>query len=84
SQAVAQRLFPGRSALGQSVYIFGSAPTTVIGVVETLTHPQMHLGRGGTAGESGSYAMVLPLRDGGRYVLRTEPGRRDAQIKAAT
>ncbi|MCY4756061.1 ABC transporter permease [Pelomonas aquatica] len=86
SKAMAERLFPGRSALGQSIYVFGNAPTTVVGVVETLTHPQMHLARGGSGSENGngSFAMLFPLRDGGSYVLRTEAGRRDAQIKAAT
>jgi putative ABC transport system permease protein len=86
SKAMADRLFPGRSALGQSIYVFGNAPTTVIGVVETLTHTQMHLARGGNGSENGngSFAMLFPLRDGGSYVLRTEAGRRDAQIKAAT
>ncbi|MFT7722854.1 MAG: ABC transporter permease [Roseateles sp.] len=77
NQVLADRLFPGQAAVGKTVYIFGSAPTTVIGVVRTLTNTQMHRARGDGA------AMVLPLRGGGFYVIRAERGRLDAQIKAA-
>ncbi|NCT82497.1 MAG: FtsX-like permease family protein [Comamonadaceae bacterium] len=81
NKAMADKLFPGRSAVGQAVYIFGSSPSTIIGVVQTLTHTQLHRARGG---DNDGAAMILPLRGGGSYVIRTDPGRLDAQIKAAT
>ncbi|MFN3304381.1 MAG: ABC transporter permease [Roseateles sp.] len=81
NKVLADKLFPGRSALGQSVYIFGSSPSTVIGVVQTLTHPQLHRARGDM---DGGAAMIIPLRGSGSYVLRVDADRRDAQIKAAT
>lgn len=81
NKVMADKFFPGRSALGQRVYIFGSSPSTVIGVVDTLTHTQLMRARGGDGGGS---AIILPLRGGGAYVLRAEPGRLDAVIKAAT
>ncbi|MFG6442016.1 ABC transporter permease [Roseateles sp. LKC17W] len=80
NQIMADKLFPGRSAVGRSVYVFG-APTTIVGVVQTLTHTQLHRARGG---DNDGAAMIFPLLGGGSYVLRTEPGQRDAVIKAAT
>ena len=77
---MAEKLFPGRSAVGQTVYVFGRSPSTIIGVVETLTHTQMQRARG----DGGGSAMILPLRGGGSYVLRAEAGELDKQIKAAT
>ena len=79
NKALADKLFPGLSALGRAIYVFGASPSTVIGVVETLTHPYLHRARDG-----GGYAMLFPLRGGGSYVVRTDPARLDAQIKAAT
>lgn len=79
NKALADRLFPGRSALGQTVYGFGASPSTVIGVVETLTHPALH-----RAGYGGGYAMLAPLRGlPGTYVVRADAARLDTQIKAA-
>lgn len=79
NKVLADKLFPGRSPLGQSIYVFGSSPSTVIGVVETLTHPQLHRAR-----SEGGAAMIFPLRAGGSCVLRVDPDRRDALIKTAT
>jgi putative ABC transport system permease protein len=80
NQVLAQKLFPGRSAVGQTIYVFGSSPSTIIGVVQTLTHPQLHRATRTSDGP----AMIFPLRGNGNYVLRVDPAQRDAQIKAAT
>lgn len=80
NKVLADRLFPGQPAVGKQVYIFGRAPSTIIGVVETLTHTQLHRARSDGRGA----AMILPLRGGGSYVIRAEPGKLDAQIKAVT
>jgi putative ABC transport system permease protein len=81
NKVMADKLFPGRSAVGQRVYVFGRSPSTVIGVVETLTHTQLHRVRGG---DGSGTAMILPLRGGGSYVLRAAPDQLDRVIKAAT
>ncbi|MFG6412837.1 ABC transporter permease [Roseateles sp. DC23W] len=81
NKVMAERLFPGQSALGKRVYIFGNSPSTIIGIVDTLTHTQLHRARGGN---NGGNAMILPLRGGGSYVIRAEAGQLDAQIKAVT
>ncbi|PTT77544.1 ABC transporter permease, partial [Pelomonas sp. HMWF004] len=80
NKVVADRLFPGQSAVGKTVYVFGTAPSTIIGVVQTLTHTQLHHARG----NGGGAAMILPLRSNGAYVIRAEAGRLDAQIKAVS
>lgn len=81
NKVMADKFFPGRSAVGQRVYVFGRSPSTIIGVVETLTHTQLHRARGG---DGSGAAMILPLRGGGSYILRAEPGQLDRVIKAAT
>lgn len=81
NKAMADRLFPKASALGKSIYVFGSSPSLVIGVVETLTHPYLHRARGG---DEGGYAMIFPLRASGNYIVRTDPAQLERQIKAAT
>ncbi|HEY8877195.1 MAG TPA: FtsX-like permease family protein [Roseateles sp.] len=79
NKAMADKLFPGASALGKSIYVFGTSPSVVIGVVETLTHPYLQRAR-----SDGGYSMLFPLRASGSYVLRTEPSQVERQIKAAT
>lgn len=81
NRALAERLFPNMEAVGQSVYVFGSTPTRVVGVVERLVSPQP----GGTA-NSHLYSMVFPVRPhfrGGSYLLRAEPSQREAVLSAA-
>lgn len=80
NKLMAERLFPGQSALGKQVYVFGSSPSTIVGIVDTLTHTQLHRARG----NGGGNAMILPLRGGGAYIIRAEAGQLDAQIKAVT
>jgi len=85
SKATADKLFPGRSALGQSIYVFGDAPSVVIGVVEKLSHPFVSRGRGDGGANSDEYtSIIFPLRGAGFYVIRTDPAQLAAQIKAAT
>lgn len=81
NQALARKLFPGRSALGQRFYGLGTgdAPTTIIGVVETLTHPYLHKAR-----QKEGAAVIVPVRSGGSFLVRTDPAQMDAVLKAAT
>jgi putative ABC transport system permease protein len=79
NKTLADKFFPGSSALGRTIYVFGSSPATVVGIVETLTHPYLH-----RAQSEGGYAMMLPVRGGGVYLVRTDPAQREALIKVAT
>lgn len=79
SRALAARLFPGRSAVGQDIYVWGDAPSRVVGVVDRLIAP----GRGRMF-EDSFHTMIFPLWvSNGGYVLRTDPARRDEVLKAA-
>ena len=82
TREVAQKLFPGQSAVGKLVYSWNSndVPHRVVGVVDRLIRPNDN---GGPA-EAG-YSVLLPLRDltQGTFVLRTDPARRAEVQKAA-
>lgn len=81
SRATAERLFPHQDALGKTIYMYNDAPTRVVGVVERFVRP--HPDKGGIEDE---YSAILPIRpnyNGGRYVLRVDPGRRDEVLRAA-
>jgi len=81
NRAMAERVFPGRSAIGQQVYAYGDKPSVVVGVVERLTHPYP-----GRARNSEGLSMLFPIRPtfrGGSYLLRVDPGQREAIVKAA-
>ncbi|WP_396268654.1 ABC transporter permease [Ideonella sp.] len=82
NRAAAQKLFPGQSALGKLVYVFGEKPQTVVGVVEKLQPPHP---------KGGSFliedaAMLLPVRPSfgtGNYLLRVDPARRAELLNQA-
>lgn len=83
SRSLAQRLFPGRSALGQAIYVQGEHPARVIGLVANLK-------RGYASGPAHEqdYALILPLsapysRIYGSYLLRVDPQRRREVLDAA-
>ncbi len=84
TRVVAEKLFPGESAIGKPIYVGGpdSGATPVVGVVEHLVRPS---DQGGPAEHE--YSMILPVRVpynlGGNYVLRTDPERRAEVLKAA-
>ncbi|KGM51183.1 ABC transporter permease [Lysobacter concretionis Ko07 = DSM 16239] len=81
TRAMAEKLFPGESAIGKSIYASGKEPKRVVGVIETLIRP-------GNASPATLYdSMIMPIRVpysiGSNYVLRTDPDRRDEVLKAA-
>jgi putative ABC transport system permease protein len=67
TQAMAQRLWPGQSALGKSVYLDKNIALQVVGILARLT-------RSGALFKGADYSMVLPvsvnLSEGGLYVIR--------------
>jgi len=80
NRAAAEKLFPGKPALGENIHVYGDSPSTIVGVVEKLPHPypsKAHFDTG--------YSVLFPLRPnyrGGSYLLRVEPSQRDAVLKA--
>ena len=78
---LAQRLFPGKDAVGQVIYLFNDYPTRVVGVVDRLIRPQPR-----DADATDLRSVLLPVREtfnGGMFMLRTDPQRRDAVLQAA-
>ncbi|WP_206215826.1 ABC transporter permease, partial [Pseudomonas viridiflava] len=74
TRSAAEKMFPGQSALGKSVYD-GPTPSKVVGVVE-------HLARVLDYGGESAYddSMLSPVKvtykEGAMYLLRTDPDRR--------
>jgi len=82
SRELANKLFPGESAIGKNIYAWNAdnTPHRVVGVVERLIRTNDN---GGPA-EAG-YTMIFPVKDltMGTFVLRTSPERRAEVQKAA-
>jgi putative ABC transport system permease protein len=85
TKALADKLWPGQSAIGRTL-LFGvgekANSTQVVGVVERLQKPWAQLG------EEGEYSAILGFRGlggipGAMYTVRTEPGQRDRVMKEA-
>jgi len=75
TQALGERLWPGQSALGKTIYL-GETSVRVIGVVAGLIRPALFNGDA-----SAQWSMAFPLRmnvsNANRYVLRAAPNDRD-------
>jgi putative ABC transport system permease protein len=78
TQAVAQTLFPHQNALGKTVYDSLGQPSTIIGIIDNL------IGTGFWGYESVDHVAIMPQLPrlyGFDYLVRTEPGRRDAIMR---
>lgn len=79
TRALATRLFPGKRALGQSIYTTPS-PIRVVGVVAHLARPNVGTG---TDNQFSVMLPMLPDTSDVTYVLRTRPQEREAVLKQA-
>src|SRR3546814_16341069 len=74
TRSMADKLFPGQSAVGKSFYSWGDNPISVVGVVDHLVRPS---DKGGPAAPE--YSMVFPPNGpyplGGHYLLRSAEQR---------
>ncbi|MDE2317475.1 MAG: ABC transporter permease, partial [Xanthomonadaceae bacterium] len=80
TRALAAQLYPGRSALGQSLYMGGSRPIRIVGVVDTLLRPRL---RTPAVDQFSVIAPSLPGDNTVNYVMRSAPTDRDRVLKAA-
>jgi putative ABC transport system permease protein len=75
TKKLAERLFPGQSAVGKHVYVFTQDPQTVVGVIDHVARANEINGP-----EGAGYAMVLPVThpytNGGLYLIRVDSSRR--------
>lgn len=80
TRTLAEKLWPGQSALGKSIF-FSDDPARVIGVVESLVRPS---DRGANAAQ---WSVILPMtvygQLGASFMLRTDPGQRQAVLDQA-
>jgi len=81
TRSLAERLWPGQSALGKQMFL-GDSSVRVVGVVAALIRPSIFGGD-----ETAQWSMIFPLRMdtryASRYVIRTAPDQRDRVIAAA-
>ena len=85
TRTLAEKLFPGRSALGQSVYFGGhTQPAAVVGIVERLQVPWTQAG--GWGSQFNDNSTIEPMRYVSpytHYLVRVQPGRIAAVMRAA-
>ncbi|HET7674673.1 MAG TPA: FtsX-like permease family protein [Gammaproteobacteria bacterium] len=81
TRAMADKLFPNGDALGKTVYegAGGRHAATIIGIVERMQGAWVHW----TGLERSVLAPIVYNQSFTRYIVRTEPGRRDAVMQAA-
>jgi len=78
TQVVAQHLFPHDSALGKTVYDSRGNPATIIGIIDNM----IGTGWGGYEGiDQVAIMPQLPRLYGFDYLVRTEPGKRNAIMR---
>jgi len=83
TRSAAQALFPGKSGVGEIIYIGNSSPVTVVGIVDVLLRPKF-----GTAESSNfGFSIILPLKvpyvDGSHYVMRSSEQLRAQVLQQA-
>jgi putative ABC transport system permease protein len=80
TRATADRLFPHENAVGRNVYDELGRPSTIIGITDNM------IGSGWSGYEALDQVAILPQFPrlyGFNYLVRTEPGRRDAVMRQA-
>jgi putative ABC transport system permease protein len=82
TKAVADRFYPGQSALGKPLAVTGREPQTIVGVIDHIARPETS----GNDPDIPNYSVLLPVAvhytDGGNYMLRVDPSQRDAVLAA--
>jgi putative ABC transport system permease protein len=80
TQAAADILYPGKNALGNTVYDSTGQPAAIVGIIDNLIGS---LPRGLRTGYQVALFPRLPEARSLIYLVRTEPGRRDQVLAAA-
>jgi len=83
SKALADRLFPGGSALGKSFYAMGATPSTIVGIVDRLHRQGASQWDKAHAGQSLIWPARLDDPSGIFYVVRAKPGQLAATMREA-
>ena len=84
SQMLADKLFPRGNALGQPIYVENEKPVAIIGIVERLQGPMtVATGFNSTFAENSVLSPYRLIGERNVYMVRVQPGQRDALMKAA-
>ncbi len=79
TKALADKMFPDGDALGKQVYLNEDPPTTtIVGIIDRLQEPWVENDDVENATLIPGY---MPYGNSSRYLVRTEPGRRDEVMK---
>ncbi len=77
--ALAKKLFPKGSAVGQVIYIVGDSPVRIVGVVERAQTPWPAQDWGAAWSEYATFVPLQFVNNGLNYMVRTKPGQQ-AQV----
>jgi putative ABC transport system permease protein len=84
TQALAAKLFPNGDALGKSIYVETSKPVPIVGIVDRLQAPfTVATGLFSTFAENSVMSPYRLIGDTNVYMVRVQPGQRDAVMKSA-
>lgn len=82
TREMGEKLFPGKNAVGQHIYLGDDKPITIVGVVDRLIRPYLMKEDPG-GGDSMVFPILTPYTVGGHYLLRTAPEQRQRVLTAA-
>ena len=84
SKALAAKLFPNGDALGKSIFVENEKPVSIIGIVDRLQGPMtIATGVYSTFAENSVITPYRLIGESSVYMVRAQPGQRDAVMKAA-
>ena len=84
TKALAAKLFPNGYALGKSIFVETSKPVPITGIVDRLEGPMsVATGLFSTFAENSVLSPYRLIGDTNVYMVRAQPGRRDAVLKSA-
>jgi putative ABC transport system permease protein len=84
TKALAAKLFPQGNALGQPIFVENDKPVAIIGIVDRLQGPlTVATGFDSTYSENSVFAPYRLIGERNVYMVRVQPGRLNAVMKAA-
>lgn len=83
TESVADALFPGGHALGQTLYFEHAGSSRIVGIVETMQRPGDAQGWGNPWREFSIFVPFQFVNNGLMYVVHTKPGQQAAMLRAA-
>jgi len=84
TKTLAAKLFPNGDALGKSIFVETSKPVPIIGIVDRLQGPMtVATGLYSTFAENSVLTPYRLIGERSVYMVRAQPGQRDAVMKAA-